>query len=133
MQERLGGRARELLEARNFCHVATIARDCTPYVVVAWVDVDEQHVLLNTAEGRAWAANLRRDPRVTLTVLNGEDPAEYVRIRGHVVAETHDGADEHLKRLTMKYTGEETLPSRHDGEVRVVFRIHPERVTRIAS
>ena len=124
----LEGRSRELLEEKNFCLVATIRKDGTPHVVPTWIDVDDGRILLNSAEGRVWPENLRRDPRVTLTVFDHENPYEYVSIRGRLTEDTHDGADEHIDKLAMKYMGKETYPFRKEGEQRVIFQIDPERV-----
>ena len=128
MGQSIEGRSRELLEAPNFCQVATIRKDGTPHVVSTWVDVEDNTILLNSAEGRVWPANARRDPRVTLMVLNGENPYEYLSIRGRVVGDTHEGADEHIDKLAMKYMGEETYPFRTETEQRVIFKVEPERV-----
>ena len=128
MSETIEGRGRELLEAPNFCNVATILKDGTPHVVPTWVDIEDDKVLLNSAEGRLWPRNIRRDPRVTLTVLNQENPYEFVSIRGRLVEDTHDGADEHIDKLAKKYMGADSYPFRQEGEQRVIFKILPERV-----
>ena len=122
------GRSEALLEAKNFCHVATFARDGTIHVVPVWVDVQDGRPTLNTAEGRAWPRNLERDPRVTLTVQNLDDPEEYVEVRGRVAERTHEGADEHIDALAQKYRGEEVYSGRRPGEQRVIIRIEPEYV-----
>lgn len=132
MAEEIDGRSRELLEAKNFCHVATIDTDGTPHVAVVWVDVNGSDVLLNSAEGRDWPENLRRDPRVTLTVVNHDDPYEYVSIDGRVVEMTHDGARDHIDKLAQKYFGKETYPGPLD-ETRVLIRVRPEKVKRRKS
>jgi PPOX class probable F420-dependent enzyme len=132
MAEEIDGRSRELLEARNFCHVATIDSDGTPHVAVVWVDVNGSDVVLNSAEGRDWPENLRRDPRVTLTVVNHDDPYEYVSIDGRVVEMTHDGARDHIDRMAQKYFGKETYPGPSD-ETRLLIRVRPEKVKRRKS
>ncbi len=119
------GRARELLEARNFCHVATIRTDGTPHVVPVWVDTDGEHVVLNSAEGRLWVRNADRDPRITCTVTNAENPYEYVTITGRVAERTNDGADEHIDAMARKYLDADTYPFRSPDEQRVIFRIEP--------
>jgi PPOX class probable F420-dependent enzyme len=129
MAEAIEGRARELIEAPNFCSVGSIRRDGSPAVAPTWVDVQDDLVVLNSAEGRAWPANVRRDPRVTLTVINHENPYEFVSIKGHVVEDTHEGADEHINAMAMKYLGEEEYPFRAEGEQRVLFRVEAEKVT----
>jgi PPOX class probable F420-dependent enzyme len=96
--------------------------------VPVWVDVQEGRPVLNTAEGRAWPRNLERDPRVTLTVQNMENPYEYVAIRGHVAERTHEGADEHIDALAKKYRGQATFPGRRPGEQRLIIRVEPEYV-----
>lgn len=126
MSDNIDESARTLLEAPNFCHVATIRRDGTPHVVPVWVDVDGDQVLLNTAEGRAWPANLRRDPRVTLTVQNLQNPYQFLSIRGRVAEDTHDGAEAHIHKLSHKYNGQD-YPLQ-EGEQRIIFRIAPEKV-----
>lgn len=80
MAQGIEGRPRELLEQPNFCHVGSLREDGTPHVVPVWVDTDGTHALLNTAEGRVWANNVERDPRVALTVANNENP---LRARDH--------------------------------------------------
>jgi PPOX class probable F420-dependent enzyme len=128
MPERIEGKARELLEAPNFCHISTVAKSGRPQINPIWVHTDNGHVVVNSAEGRAWPANVRRDPRVTLCVPNQDNPYEYVTIWGRVVDETHDGADENIDFLAKKYLDKDEYPFRQPGEQRVLFRIEPEKV-----
>jgi PPOX class probable F420-dependent enzyme len=128
MSVKIEGRAEELLNAKNFCHVATLRADGSVHGVPVWVDVQDGRAVLNTAEGRAWARNLERDPRVTLTVVNGENPYEYVEVRGRVAERTHDGADAHIDAMAKKYMGVDEYPLRQPGEQRVIIRVEPEHV-----
>jgi PPOX class probable F420-dependent enzyme len=91
-----------------------------------WVDIKDGLPVVNTAEGRAWPNNLERDPRVTLTVQNMENPYEYLEVRGRVAERTHDGADEHIDSLAKKYLGKDEYPYRQPGEQRVIIRVEPE-------
>jgi PPOX class probable F420-dependent enzyme len=124
----LAPRDRELLKAPNFCHVAVPRQDGTIQAVVVWCDLDDaDQVVLNSAEGRAWPANLRRAGRATATVVNRDNPLEYVSLVGRLVEDTNDGADDVINALSHKYDG-------HDydfqpGQQRVTFRLAPERVT----
>jgi PPOX class probable F420-dependent enzyme len=128
MSATIDGRAEELLQAKNFCHVATLRADGSVHGVPVWVDVQDGRPVLNTAEGRVWAANLARDPRVTLTVQNLENPYEYLAIRGTAAERTTDGADEHIDLLAKKYMGVDTYPLRQPGEQRLIIRVDPEYV-----
>jgi len=126
MSATIDGRAEELLKGKNFCHVATIREDGTVHGVPVWVDVQDGKAVLNTAEGRAWPRNLERDPRVTLTVQNMENPYEYVEIRGTVAERTHDGADEHIDAMAKKYMDADSYPLRQPGEQRLIIRVEPQ-------
>lgn len=123
----IDGRAAELLEGKNFCHVSTLREDGSVHGVPVWVDVQDGRPVLNTAEGRAWPANLARDPRVTLVVQNMENPYEYVEIRGSEVERTHDGADEHIDAMAKKYMDADSYPLRQPGEERLIIRVDAER------
>ena len=118
-------RVRELLEDVNYCHVGTVSKDGSAHVTPVWVHTDGEHVELNSAEGRVWVRNADREGRVTCTVMNMQNPQEFVEIHGRVAERTNDGADEHIDSLAEKYTGGK-YP--HRGEQRVIFRIAPERV-----
>lgn len=122
------GKAEELLKGKNFCNVATLRADGSVHAAPVWVDVQDGRPTLNTAEGRVWPRNLERDPRVTLTVQNIENPYEYVEVRGRVAERTRDGADEHIDALAKKYMGVESYPLRQPGEQRVIIRVEPEHV-----
>ncbi len=128
MSATIEGRSAELLQAKNFCNVSTINPDGSVLSVPVWVDVQDGRPVVNTAEGRAWPRNLERDPRVTLTVQNLENPYEYVSIRGRVAELTHDGADAHIDALAKKYLDRDSYPFRQPGEERVIIRVEPEHV-----
>ncbi len=128
MSQAVEGRAKELLEETNFCQVGTLRADGSAQVNPVWVDIEGGMPTLNTAEGRAWPRNLERDPRVTLSVQNMQNPYEYVEIRGRVAERTHDGADEHINSLAKKYLGQDEYPYRQPGEQRVIIRVEPDHV-----
>ena len=128
MSATIEGRSEELLQGKNFCHVATLRPDGSVHGVPVWVDVQDGKVLLNTAQGRAWPRNLERDPRVTLTVQNMENPYEYLAIRGRADAPITDGADAHIDAMAKKYMGVDEYPMRQPGEQRLIIRVDPERV-----
>jgi PPOX class probable F420-dependent enzyme len=128
MSEKIEGKAEELLKGKNFAHVSTLRADGSVQTAPVWVDVQDGIPVVNSAEGRAWPRNLERDPRVTITVQNMENPYEYVEIRGSVAERTHDGADEHIDSLAKKYMGVDSYPMRQPGEQRVIIRVAPEHV-----
>ena len=121
--------ARSLIESGALGHLATIGADGAPQVTCVWVAVDCDDLLtahLNPHQRKL--ENVRRDPRVTVTVVNHDNPYEYAQIRGRVVDDTHEGADENIDKLAKKYLDKDEYPFRQPGEQRVMFRIEPERV-----
>ena len=122
-------RDRELLKDPNFCHLSVPADDDTIQSVVVWCDLDDDdRVVLNSAEGRSWPANLRRAGRATLTVMNRDNPLEYVTLVGRLVEDTNDGADDVINALSHKYDGSDY--AFEPGQQRVTFRLAPERIAR---
>jgi PPOX class probable F420-dependent enzyme len=126
----LDERARRILEAPNFASLATAMPDGAPHVSTVWIDVDRDDVLVNTAEGLVKTGNVRRDPRVSISVFDQQDdPYEQVVIHGTVVDVTSEGADEHIDRLAKKYLDRDEYPWREAGERRVILRIRPDRIS----
>lgn len=120
----------ELLRGRNFGHFVTIDEDGSPQATPLWIDVDDDgDVLVNTAAGRRKDRNVRRDPRVAISVHEQANPYRWLSINGTVV-ELVEGpdADAHIDSLSRKYAGKpwELVP----GQVRVRYRIRPDRVAR---
>jgi PPOX class probable F420-dependent enzyme len=117
---------RQLARGRNFAAFTTLLPDGRPMTHVMWVDCDDEHVLINTESHRQKAKNVRRDPRVTVTIWDRDDPYHYAEVRGEVV-ETVAGpeARAHIDSLSMKYYGHE-YRNRIQSE-RLILRIKPLR------
>lgn len=129
MAIKLSEGVRKLLEGPNFGHLATLMADGSPQVSPVWVDYDGTHILVNTAEGRAKPRNVRRDPRVAVSIADQQNPYSSATIRGRVVEITHEGADAHIDKLAKKYMGQDRYPYRAPAEQRVIFKIEPDHVT----
>jgi PPOX class probable F420-dependent enzyme len=119
----------QLFLGKNFGAVETIRPDGTPHVTPVWVDYDGEHVLFNTATGRAKWHHMKRDPRVTIEVYAQDDPYDYVTVTGPVEFEEGEAADLHIDKLSEKYTGNPKFQSHRAGERRVIVRVTPERVS----
>lgn len=107
--------------------LTTLRADGSPHSTVVWVDVDEQGVSVNTAQGRAKPRHVAADGRLNLTVVNPQNAYQWVAITGTGTL-SEDGADAQIDRLAKKYLGEDTYPWRAEGEVRVAIRIAVDRV-----
>jgi len=119
---------KDLLQKKAFASLATINADGTPQVTPVWFDYDGVHVRFNTAKGRVKDRNLRRNPVVALAVMDPDNPYRYLQVRGRIAEITEAGADAHIDALAKKYTGQDRYAHRRPGEVRVIYKIAPERV-----
>ena len=120
---------RDLLTKKAFAHLGTIMLDGSPQVTPVWFDFDGGHVRVNSAKGRVKDKNMRRNGRVALAIQDPDNPYRYLAVRGRVEEVTEAGADAHIDSLAKKYLGQDRYPYRQPGEVRVIYRIRPERVS----
>ena len=118
----------DLLQKKAFARLATVGADGAPQVTPVWVDYDGTYVRFNTAKGRVRVRNLARNPRVALSMQDPDNPYCYLQIRGRVAVATEQGADAHIDALAKKYLGQDRYPFRQPGEVRVLYKVLPERV-----
>lgn len=119
----------DLLEKAAFGNLGTLMKDGSPQVTPVWVDYDGKYVRFNSALGRVKDKNIRRDPRVSISLQDPANPYRYLEIRGRVVEITQNGADEHINKLAKKYLGKDVYPFRQPGEVRVLYKLEPDRVS----
>ncbi|OZM81710.1 PPOX class F420-dependent oxidoreductase [Pseudonocardia sp. MH-G8] len=117
---------RRVLEGTSIAHLATVLPDGTPHCVPLYVGVHDDRIVLFTGPGTRKARNLRRDPRLALSIAPADNPFEPVVVRGRVVEWIEgDAGWEIIDQLAGKYTG---TPYPRDEE-RVVAVIEPERQT----
>jgi PPOX class probable F420-dependent enzyme len=129
MSQPIPEKYKDLLEKPAFGNLGTLMKDGSPQVTPVWVDYDGQYVRINSARGRVKDNNIRRDPRVSIALQDPANPYRYLEIRGKVVEITENGADEHINKLAKKYLGKDVYPFRQPGEVRVLYKIEPEKVS----
>ena len=110
----------DLLHRPNPAVVATLRPDGSPHTVATWYLWDGRRVLLNMDESRARLRFMRRDPRVALTVLDGESWYRHVSLVGRVTELVDDGELADIDRLARHYTGE---PFRDREHRRVSARV----------
>jgi PPOX class probable F420-dependent enzyme len=118
---------RSFLEQPFVGTVTDLRPDGSPHSTVVWVDVDDGGVSFNTAHGRAKPRYIDGDPRVSLTVVDPDDPYRWLSLDG--TAELVDeGADDQIDRLAKKYIDRDSYPFRAPGERRVTVRITLARI-----
>jgi PPOX class probable F420-dependent enzyme len=107
----------------NFGVAATVKEDGSPQTSVVWVDWDGENVVFNTMRPRAKGQHLARDPRVSISVIDRQDPYRYVEVEGTAVLDD-EGANKHINKLSHMYKDQD-YP---EPTGRVIVRVRPERV-----
>lgn len=124
--------ARQVIESNALAHVTTLDADGTPYVTLAWVGLEDDKIVIGTLGDQRKLRNLRRDPRVVLSLVTGNRNDvgldEYLVVYGRAEV-TEGGAPELLQRLAYTYLGPEVkFPPMPDPPPGYVTRITVERV-----
>ncbi|MEU9880750.1 PPOX class F420-dependent oxidoreductase [Streptomyces phaeochromogenes] len=121
-----GDSVRALLDGKNFASVATLGPGGAPQNSVVWFKREGDTVLFSSTDGRQKIRNLRRDPRISISVYDLANPYTSVEIRG--TAEILPDEGKRLPyELSHKYLGIDP-PEEKDDEVRVIVRVVPERI-----
>ena len=120
-----------LLDGRNYAVLATVNADGSPQTSVMWVGRDGNDLLFSTVACRVKHRNMRRDPRVSVTVVDSADPENYVELRGRV-SMTPDVGRALDTQLSWKYDGKDPGEDR-PGAVRVVVRMAVEKAAGYAA
>jgi PPOX class probable F420-dependent enzyme len=127
----LSNEIKALLDAPNFAHLSTLMPDGSPQSVPVWIGREEDRVLVCTGEGSLKAKNTRRDPRVSLSIVDFHDPYKEVQLRGSVVERRPDADFKYMDAISHKYTGK-PFPFRNpDGRVVLVIEIEKARHTKL--
>ncbi|NGM70003.1 PPOX class F420-dependent oxidoreductase [Natronolimnobius sp. AArcel1] len=118
----------DLFEKETFAHFGTVTPDGVPHVTPVWIDYDleSDRLLVNTERGRQKERNVQATPAVGLSMVDPENPYEYLSVLGEVEEITTDGAREHIDELAHRYTG-----SAYDNPIeteRVILSIRPDEV-----
>jgi PPOX class probable F420-dependent enzyme len=122
----LSAGVRALIDGPNFATVATLDPDGGPQTSVVWVGLDEGDLVFSATEDRRKVRNLRRDPRISVSITDAANPYRHTQLRGTVTI-TEDPDKTLPKTLSHKYLGEDP-PSEGSEVERVIVRLHVEKV-----
>jgi PPOX class probable F420-dependent enzyme len=117
---------RELLEAPNYVHLSTLRRDGTPRNWVVWVGLEGENVLVCTTDCSWKAKDMRRDPRVGLSLVDLANPYRMASLQGRVVEIRPDDGCRYMDPISFKYTNA-PFPSRGPDRVCFVLEIEKAR------
>ncbi len=127
----LDTRVLDLLSRPNFAHLATLMPDGSPNSTPVWIGVRGDQIVIGSGEGSLKVKNLRRDPRLSISVVDLHDPYEEVQIRGKVVAFREDSNFEIMDEISRKYTGKEFPFRNPEGRVAMMIAVEKARYTKL--
>ncbi|MEU5265030.1 PPOX class F420-dependent oxidoreductase [Amycolatopsis sp. NPDC021455] len=117
---------RALIDGKNFATVATLDPDGGPQTSVVWVGLDDGDLVFSATEDRRKVRNLRRDPRISVSITDAENPYRHTQLRGRVTI-TPDPGKTLPKTLSHKYLAQDPPPDGDDVQ-RVVVRLKAEKI-----
>src|SRR6266699_5039382 len=126
----LSEKARKFLQGRRFAALATINRDGTPQLTAMWYLLEDDTIVMNTKVKRTKERNMRRDPRISVCILEGYS---YVTVSGKVeMIDDPEIAQKDIYRLAVRYNGEEAarrqMEQQFSKEQRVTLHLKCEHV-----
>jgi PPOX class probable F420-dependent enzyme len=121
----------DLLASTALAHIATIGPNGEPQVTPVWFGWDGEHVRFSQTTTRQKLRNLRREPRIALSIVDPTNPLRYLEIRGRVVAVESDPELAFINRMAQKYLGRERYPWHRPGDERVVVVVEPQHTTQM--
>lgn len=116
-------------DVKAYAVLATIMEDGAPQATPIWFSYDGTYFLINSVAGRVKDRNMRKNPRVALTILDPRNPYRWMQIQGIVIEVTEVGAVEHITQLSEKYRGQAYYKEGQTPEKRVIYQIKPERIS----
>jgi PPOX class probable F420-dependent enzyme len=119
----------DILEKLSFGHVATIGPNGEPQSNPVWIDWDGEFLKFSQTTTRQKYRNVRRDPHVSLSIQDPDQPYRYLEIRGSVERIEDDTDDRFINKLAKKYLDEDVYPWPVPGEHRVILFVRPEHTT----
>ena len=121
-------KVQRLFQQKNLIFISTINSDGSPQLTPVWGNYDDGYVLVSTAEGRLKHKNVLRDPRVSISVADHDNPLNMTTIKGEVIEIIPDYDYIHANKLTKQYMGIDEYPFKRDGEKRIIFKIKPVKI-----
>ena len=122
----------DLFEKKSIAYLAVHLSGDAMMVNPVWCSFDGTHVLVNSVEGRLKDRVMRKHPAVTLCITDPDNSFRYLEVRGKVAEITTEGALENINALAKRYLGTDEYPYMRPGDVRVLYKIVPEKVNVMA-
>ncbi len=121
----------DLLTKPSFAHIATIGSKGEPQTSPVWIDWDGEHILFSQTKSRRKLHNLKRDPRIALSLIDPENPYRYLEVRGVVDGVEDDPNNVFINKMAKKYINQDVYPWHRPEDERVVVKVRPEHTTQM--
>jgi PPOX class probable F420-dependent enzyme len=122
----------DILASTTVAHVATLGPHGEPQSTPVWFMWDGQQLKFSQTTTRQKYHNLRRDPRIAISLIDPQTLNRSLEIRG--VARLEEDQDfSFADALAQKYLGLDKFPYRQPGEERIVVSVEPQHVTTFGS
>src|SRR5262249_23833555 len=118
---------RQLVDRPNFAHLATLLSDGSPHSDPVWIAREEDRIVVCTSENTLKAKNTRRDPRVSISIVDVDDPYNEVQLRGRFVEHRPDADLKVLDLVSRKYTGKPYPMRSPEGRLVLIIEIDKAR------
>lgn len=122
---------KQLLDGPNFAHLATLMPDGSPQSVPVWVGREGDRVIICTGETSLKARNTRRDPRISLSVIDFENPYSEAQIRGRVVERREDPELRIMDPISHKYIAKPFPFRKPEGRIALIIEAEKARYTKL--
>lgn len=122
---------RDLLDTNALAHVATIGPHGEPQNNPVWFEWDGENLKFSQTKTRQKYKNLGREPRLSLSIVDPENPYRYLEVRGEVVRVEEDPDLDFINEMAKKYLDVDKYPNHQPGDERVVVHVEPRHTTQM--
>jgi PPOX class probable F420-dependent enzyme len=121
----------DLLISPVLAHVATIGSRGEPQSTPVWIGWDGQYIRFSQTRRQQKYRNLRRDPRIALSLVDPSNPYRYLEVRGLVVAFEDDPDRAFVDSMARKYLGVDRYPWHQEEDEHVAIVILPQHTSQM--
>lgn len=118
----------ELFKLKVIGILSTIQDDNTPQSSIVWIDYEEPYILFNSITDRQKYKNIKKNPSVSLLIIDPNNMYHYIELRGKIDIITTENAINFIDRLAKKYLGVDSYPYHREGITRVIYKLKPSSV-----
>lgn len=128
----LSAETKKLIDRPNFAHLATLMPDGSPLSTPVWIGRDGDMIVISISDWSLKGKNTKKDPRVSLSIVDFNNPYEEVQIRGRVVERRPDPDFEIMNPISHKYIGKPfPVHMRGQGRIALMIEVEKERYLRV--